>query len=392
MAAALRRSWHAASLALIGAGLAIAVAMRAHLGVDYSVDAEPAILALGHGEFRSLGEAAMGPLSLVLRAPVVRWAVDSGQDQLTQYRVGSIACLVPASVIAAALGLHLRRLGRPWHVCLVLVTLLTVNPLVFNALQAGHPEEPLCATLCIAAVVLAPTHTIWAFLALACALATKQWAVVAVGPVLLALPASVRLRGTLIGGTLAIAVVGVYVLLGSGAAWETNARLFAGSEVALPFSPWWLIATGDGPARWVATWIGPATRVATIALPLLATAALLFRNPSRSRETALLLLATALLLRCLLDPADNPYYNIAPVFALAAWEAYRRATVPWLAVSTTLIVWWCVVGPWRHGNVNLVATVYLVWTAGLMIVLFAGLVRAFSGPVTLSRVPRRQLT
>src|SRR5581483_5454923 len=63
------------------------------------------------------------------------------------------------------------------------------NPATSGALGAGHPEEILCGALCVAAVVLASRNRPLAgALALGLALATKQWALVAAAPFLVALP------------------------------------------------------------------------------------------------------------------------------------------------------------------------------------------------------------
>jgi hypothetical protein len=53
----------------------------------------------------------------------------------------------------------------------------------------GHPEELLGAVLCIAAVLVAMRgRAVWAGVLLGLAIANKEWGLVAVGPVLLALP------------------------------------------------------------------------------------------------------------------------------------------------------------------------------------------------------------
>ena len=65
-----------------------------------------------------------------------------------------------------------------------------VYPLTFKAVETGHPEELLAAALVIGSAVSAATGASWrAILLLGLALATKQWAVIAFFPILMALPA-----------------------------------------------------------------------------------------------------------------------------------------------------------------------------------------------------------
>ena len=74
--------------------------------------------------------------------------------------------------------------------------------------------------------------------------------------------------------------------------------------------------------------------VAGIAKPLIVISALLLTLPLilRRRRLAatdpLLALAFALLLRCVLDPFDNPYYHLPFLFAFLAWEALTVRGVP----------------------------------------------------------------
>ena len=107
---------------------------------------------------------------------------------------------------------------------------------------------------------------------------------------------------------------------------------------------------------------------------------------SRNRDDALLVLALALLLRCMLDPWDLVYYHLPLVVALAAWEARRGRELPVLAVLVTAACWLSFeIYDARTGMGPYVA--YLAWTLPLA----AGLGLALFRPVAARRAaaPRR---
>ena len=70
-----------------------------------------------------------------------------------------------------------------------MVGLCAANPITLRALDIGHPEELLGAVLCAGAVLAALRgRATLAGVLLGLAMANKAWAVLAIGPVLLALP------------------------------------------------------------------------------------------------------------------------------------------------------------------------------------------------------------
>src|SRR6202035_2924123 len=80
----------------------------------------------------------------------------------------------------------------------------SVTPVTLYALQDGHPEELLGAVLCVAAVLAAQRrHAGWAGLLLRLALLNQEWALLAIAPVLVALPAY-RWRTLALAGTIAV--------------------------------------------------------------------------------------------------------------------------------------------------------------------------------------------
>jgi hypothetical protein len=364
----------------------VLVAARAPLGIDYDVDARPSLLALARGDLSAFAhlQAAMGPVAIALRAPFVALARAAGADALWEYRVGAAVCLVPVGVFALGLARRLLARGTPAYVVVVVVALFALNPLVFNALQAGHPEEPLAGVLAVAAVFAATGgRSPAALVLLALAVATKQSALIAVGPVLFALAPAVRRRAVVVLVAGCAVLLAPFAVGGPGAFWDKNLELLRGSRVALPFSPWWLIGDGDTAVRAVPEWVGLVGRILTLTVPLALAAALArCRRGMLDRELALGLLALASLLRCLLDPADNPYYFLPAIYALCAWESTRRPDLPWLAIVTSGVLWAVVVFPWRDGNGDLVALLSLSWATALTAILTLRLNRARRPPTT----------
>ena len=74
------------------------------------------------------------------------------------------------------------RRGRPRAVALLVPAAVLVSPLTYAALQYGHPEELLGAALATGGVLAAARarSPLWRALMLGCAIATKQWAILAV--------------------------------------------------------------------------------------------------------------------------------------------------------------------------------------------------------------------
>jgi hypothetical protein len=361
--------------------LAALVAARTRMGLDYALDAQPSLEALSRLDLAGFAEqpAVMGPLSVVLRAPFVALARALGWGPLGEYRLGAFACLVPCALIGILIARALTTRATAYAGA-VLVALFAVNPLVFNALSTGHPEEPLAGALAVAAVVaIVRGRSLLGVVLLAAAVATKQSALVALGPALFALAPADRRRALLGLVVAAVVLLAPYALLRAGDFWALNVHLLEGSEATLPFSPWWLIADGPGSVRFVPDWVGPVGRVATLVVPLLLAGALAARRGGRlDADTALGLLAVAALLRCLLDPADNPYYHLPAVFALATWELQRRGGVPWLATAASAALWATIVFPWRSGHAELVAVLYLLGAVPLTVWLLVAVWRGQS--------------
>ena len=174
----------------------VATATMAWLGLygfawsDYETEVRPAFDALMHGhvlEFLRLAPAYGG--SLVERAPFALLPGLWGGGQLAVYRMVALPCLLAAAALGVWLVAHMRAAGRLPLSQAVALGLCVANPLTLRALEIGHPEDLLGGVLCVAAVLLAARgRPLWAGLALGLAIANKEWALLAVGPVLIALP------------------------------------------------------------------------------------------------------------------------------------------------------------------------------------------------------------
>ncbi|MGH2980669.1 MAG: glycosyltransferase 87 family protein [Solirubrobacterales bacterium] len=324
---------------------------------DYPIDAAQAVSALANGEvgdFLSL-RPVMGPFSIILRAPFA--ALGDGQ-QLGEYRWGSFACVLAAGLLGLYLARIARRLGSTGFVQVVIVAACLFNPLTFAALDSGHPEEILTASLAVGAVAVASQgHAARAALLLGLALASKQWAVIAVFPVLMALPDR-RLRAAL--GAAAVALVltlpGFLVDPGGFLASQRNAA--STHSFVDPWSVWYPIAgsvpgvvaagsdgviTGEpfeGGSEFLGRYAHSLIVLTAIALPL--ALAVRRRGFELSGADAMALLALLALLRSALDPVNNVTYHEPLLLALVGWDALenRGPPVRALAGAALALLFW----------------------------------------------------
>lgn len=336
---------------------------------DYEKEALPAVQALVHGHLSSF--FALSPSyggSLLARSPFALTTSLLGGGSLAVYRSLAVPCLLAA----IALGLWLVRFmgehGESFASRALVLVLCCANPLTQLALEIGHPDELLGGVLCIAAVLLAARDR-WALagLALGVAIANKPWALVAIGPVLIALP-SHRIRCLTVAGAACGALLAPFLLLAPGS--FIHASQLAATTTGQTFQPWQLwwflghvapagpdvqstLAGADRvPPSWIVTVSHPLIVLLTIPLtallwrrlPLDAAATrasrlwrLLPRRSAASASDAMLLLCLLLLLRCMLDPWDNIYYPIPFVLALLAWQTLRRRPA-WLAAAASVVV------------------------------------------------------
>jgi hypothetical protein len=331
---------------------------------DYDTEARPAIDALIQGHLNSFFELA--PVyggSLLERAPFALAPSLWGGGELAVYRMMALPCLLAAGVLGLWLVAQMRSRGAGRLALAVALGLCVANPLTLAALELGHPDELLGAALCAGAVLLAARgRGNWAGIALGLAIANKQWAVLAIGPVLVALPAR-RLWCLACMAAVSAAVLAPFALLG-GSSFATSVRSAASAPntVFQPWQVWWFFGHHGHVVRGIfgaikpgyrtaPTWIGGITHllIAALALPLSAPVLLRVRAARRAdtppqwatrrQSDALLLLALLLLLRCMLDTWDVVYYPLPFILALLAWEATSTARPPVLALAGAVAVW-----------------------------------------------------
>src|SRR5947209_15403433 len=141
------------------------LAFGSGLGGDYDKacsvavcdDPAAAIAGLAHAHLSALWnqQPAMGPVSVVLRAPAAAFAQLGSDTTLEQYRWGAFICLLAAGLVVLWLARMAILRGAPWIAVAAFAVGLVVNPLSFRALALGHPEEPLAAALAVGSIVAA---------------------------------------------------------------------------------------------------------------------------------------------------------------------------------------------------------------------------------------------
>ncbi len=354
---------------------------------DYETEARPAFEALAHGhlaEFLRLAPVYGG--SLVERAPFAMLPGLWGGGGLAVYRSVAVPCLLAAAVLGIWLNARMRAAGRPLMHRAVVVALCVANPVTLTALEMGHPEELLGGSLCVIAVMLAGAssvslrRTAGAGILVGLAVANKEWALVALGPVLLALPPGRRALCLACAAATA-AVVLAPLALGSrgGFAAGTQAAAAPGSTIFQPWQLFWFLGhhgalvhgtfgAGKPGYRIGPAWAGaishPLVLLAAAALAIALWASL--KGGRLGTRRALLALALVLLARCLLDTWDALYYPLPFLLALLAWESERHtARPPLLTVLASALVWFSFHWLPEHASPDLQALCFMLWTLAL---------------------------
>lgn len=393
---------------------------------DYDNEARASVTELVHGHLGAFFELA--PVyggSLLERAPFALAPSLWGGGDLAVYRMLALPCLLASVVLGLWLVARMGRDGASPSTKALTLIVCTANPLTLLALEIGHPDELLGGALCVGAVLLAVRGRVaWAALALGLAIANKQWALLALGPVLIALPSRRALCASLAaaaGG----ALLAPFALFGASRFQATvHAAATSASGMFQPWQVWWFfgrrvpvtgaLSTANSSGRVAPHWLEAVSHplILAIAVPIGYAVWASMRRLARSCEPhglgasdglgasgaggahrpverqhrALALLALLLLLRCMLDPWDNIYYPIPFVLALASWEALGPRRAPLLAFGATVAVWgghhWMA----TFASPDAQAAFFVAWTAPLA----AGLALACLRPATGVR-KRREL-
>jgi Glycosyltransferase family 87 len=351
---------------------------------DYREDAAPAVDALAHGRLGEFFDAQplMGSVSILFRAPFVAAHDALGVPWLSPYEVGVAVCVAVSAVFGVLVARGMLRRDRSGWAAGAVLAICVANPMAVVAVEYGHPEEILGGVLCAAAVLLAAQRRpVLAGILLGLAVATKQWAVLAIIPALLAAPVG-RWRIAAIGGALAASLTLPFLLAGPDEFVASHRALAEGIPLKGAVNVWWPFSSVttrsvfDG-VEWVSHEIhhGPALAgaahqiIVLLALPLGAVHWL--RRRKLQPIDALGLLAVLLLLRCILDPVNNGYYHVPFLLALVTYEAVRRrGELPVLSLIATSMLWITFdrLLPEYHAGA-LVNAFYLAWTVPLCIAL-----------------------
>jgi hypothetical protein len=355
-----RKLWLAVAT-LVCAVAAVDAAFSASVSGDYQVggpvagdNAAPAITALIHGNLSAYAshQPLMGPVSLLLRAPFTGLATALGAGHFSGYEVGALACLLlvagfAAWLLTAAAPAALR--GREpvlvWVAGLAAVYVL-LGPVTHEAVAIGHPEEPLAAALVTAAVLagLAGRGAL-AGVALGLAVGTKEWALIGVLPVLIALPKR-RLRTLASSAGIAALLYAPGAIIDPGA-FGHAAHVLGGERLVNPVSVWWPVGEPVHVTGIVSHTVRRLpvglTRQRLVELLALAGVAFLplvwfaYRRGIRLRDP-LAVVALLGLLRAITDPLPSEYYFLAVLIPLVAWELAAIGRIPVLSIVATLFV------------------------------------------------------
>jgi hypothetical protein len=377
------------ALAVLAAAL---VALWSPSGMDYLApscvnsvcdDAGPSIDALSHGDLREFfaEQPPMGSFSLLLRTPPAVVSNLADGNDLVVYRSGVFICVLAAGLLAVFLAMSMIRRGRPWTIWALVAAGIVVNPLTYQAAYWGHPEEVLAAALTVGALIASGRRR-WLLggLMLGAALATKQWAALAVVPALIAAPAGTRVRLALTAAALAAALT-VPMLAADPdrfqAAQEMVSSASSYTNTVTATNLWWPFASkstdegidGFGQTTTITQYslpddVGRVLHLGVIAVALALSLLYARRRGRNNPDDVLQLVALLFLLRCVLDPLTFSYHHVPFLIALISFEALRRPVPVLSAVAIgALLLMNEVVVP--LGEPVLINAFYLAWTIPL---------------------------
>jgi DNA-binding XRE family transcriptional regulator len=364
---------------------------------DWKIDAQPAVEALAHGRVGEYlnADALMGPFATLLQAPFVALSGTSGE---AAYPWAVFPCLLVAGFVGLYLARIASRRGAGRLTQALIAALVLLNPLTFEAIENGHPEEVLTAALAVAAVAAAAEHRARrTALLLGLAVASKQWAVIAILPALLALPTG-RLRTGALAAAVAVVLFLPAVVASPSSFFGVQTQVAGTGQVVTPWSVWYPAATTqtetyvvDG-ERLVAEVENAPSLADPLSHPLIVLLALavplavvLRRGAPLVASDAFALFALLALLRCVLDPVDNLYYHEPLLLALIGWDAFTSKGLPLRALVGTgmaLLFW----RAWHDlSDPAAFNLAYLAVAAGLGL----ALVSSLFGPFRWTGVPLR---
>jgi len=368
---------------------------------DYATEVAPAYAALTSGHLLTFLQLSPGyGGSLELRAPFALLPGLWGGGAVAVYQAVSVPALVAAALLGVWLVARMRDIGAGRIARATALGLCVVNPVTLYALQDGHAEELLGAVACVAAVLAAQRgHAGWSGILLGLAIANKQWALLAIGPVLLALPAH-RVRAAVIAGVLAACFYLPLWLashVGGGSGSPGALTVAGGGAIFQPWQLWWFLGSHSQtvrdsfgavkigyrtPPAWIQSIDHPL--IVALAVPVTAFAVL------RRRTDAMLLLAFLLAIRFAFDTWDTVYYPLPFIFALLAWESLDRRRPPVLALTASVVVWLVFIVVPEHVSPDEQAAVFLLAAVPALLALAIALFAPGAWSRLVARRPRER--
>src|SRR4051794_3208803 len=242
MPSRLRAHLPALAGALLGAAALAWLSLYGFAWTDYDDEASAAFKALADGHllrFLQLSPSYGG--SMVIRAPFAALPALWGGGELAVYRAEAVPCIAAAVALAVWLASRMRADGLSTLARVTAVALCVCSPIAVRALEIGHPEELLGAVLSVAAVLAARRGRLtWAGVLLGLAVANKAWAILAIGPVVLALPAR-QWRTLAVAAVTAAVVLSPLALAGHQRFAATTGSLTQTGAIFTPPQAWWFL-------------------------------------------------------------------------------------------------------------------------------------------------------
>jgi hypothetical protein len=338
-------------LGLLLAELSLITTVR----TDYSIEAQPAFDALRHGhvgQFIDLAPSYGG--SMILRAPFALLPALWGGGTLAVFRAVSIPSVIALCVFGVWLWRAAIDRGTSRRAAWGASVLVIANPLAWAALRAGHPEEILVALACVAAAIAAGKgRTALSAVLFGCAVASKPWAIVAIGPMLVVVETG-RIRFLAIAGGVAAVILAPILERGGASLTATTTVAHSTGGLANPWQVWWFLGDHAGPVqrslgrvfndyRTEPHWVTQISHPLVVVVPAVLCLARYRVLRDRPWEHVLLLLAAVFMLRCMLDTWNHHYYALPAALALAAYEVVALARAPFAALALTLLTVVCIV-------------------------------------------------